>query len=527
MVYRVALVVVCTVIWSLGGAQPGLAQQEIDTLFNMPDGTSDMVFVSLPPGYNPVNPAYSPAIFVWWHQVLGNRREMWSPYTDFIARCNARGWILVSSEGPNDRHWNARPAQDHVQIILDWLTNRAPFSMDSIYFAGSSMGGSAGQIWHYNHCGPDDYMIAASVGTSGILDTERRQWEYLRSIPSDTNRSMRAAFGGIPCDDDSCDGPEFEYHRYSALYLADTTKSFHFNGMHLPVYQRWGAQQDERDRYGMIAESLAVMRRFFPAPTDLHESDLPGHGYINIYEDSVLSWLAQFSVNREPDTLSLAADEDDDYYWTHVSLPRAYTFGRYGVARNVTERQLDINLVRNVDTISIDLTHYELDALDDFLTGYWIQRDPQIDTTVVALYPLDYFYVNVLHPSGPIPPANYRFEGQTVFITLDQDSSYVIHFQSEAADENNRLALAESPQLVRAYPNPFNAQTTFVFESARQVSTTLEIYSLLGEQVRTIPVLLKAGRSSISFDAAELASGIYFATLLGAPGAPLKLTLLK
>jgi hypothetical protein len=81
--------------------------------------------------------------------------------------------------------------------------------------------------------------------------------------------------------------------------------------------------------------------------------------------------------------------------------------------------------------------------------------------------------------------------------------------------------------LVRAYPNPFNAQTTFVFESARQVSTTLEIYSLLGEQVRTIPVLLKAGRSSISFDAAELASGIYFATLLGAPGAPLKLTLLK
>jgi hypothetical protein len=80
-------------------------------------------------------------------------------------------------------------------------------------------------------------------------------------------------------------------------------------------------------------------------------------------------------------------------------------------------------------------------------------------------------------------------------------------------------SLPESFVLEQNYPNPFNPTTTIAFELPKQSTVSLVIYNLLGQQVaepftnRTY----EAGRHTISVDAAEMPSGVYFYRLT-APG---------
>jgi hypothetical protein len=71
--------------------------------------------------------------------------------------------------------------------------------------------------------------------------------------------------------------------------------------------------------------------------------------------------------------------------------------------------------------------------------------------------------------------------------------------------------MPETISLLRAYPNPFNAQTTirFAIPESRQVKLT--IYDLLGRQVETVlDEYRQAGVHTVTFDATHLSSGVYF-----------------
>ena len=68
--------------------------------------------------------------------------------------------------------------------------------------------------------------------------------------------------------------------------------------------------------------------------------------------------------------------------------------------------------------------------------------------------------------------------------------------------------------LEQNYPNPFNPSTQIRFGIPEQGLVKLEVYTLLGEKVKTlINEELSSGYHSINFDAADLASGIYIYTL--------------
>lgn len=79
---------------------------------------------------------------------------------------------------------------------------------------------------------------------------------------------------------------------------------------------------------------------------------------------------------------------------------------------------------------------------------------------------------------------------------------------------------AESEPLPRAfalhqsYPNPFNARTAVAFDLPQRVWVSLKVYNIRGEEVLTLLSGAKpAGRYRVSFDASDLASGIYFCRL--------------
>lgn len=66
-------------------------------------------------------------------------------------------------------------------------------------------------------------------------------------------------------------------------------------------------------------------------------------------------------------------------------------------------------------------------------------------------------------------------------------------------------------RLEQNYPNPFNPTTAIVFELPEQASVTLKVFDMLGREVATLEEGVKpAGSHQVQFDAANLASGMYF-----------------
>ncbi len=79
------------------------------------------------------------------------------------------------------------------------------------------------------------------------------------------------------------------------------------------------------------------------------------------------------------------------------------------------------------------------------------------------------------------------------------------------------LDVPESPGTPRAmfleqnYPNPFNPSTTIRYEVARAGDVAIRVFTILGQQVATLAEgFHQPGRYRVRFDAAGIASGVYF-----------------
>jgi len=69
-------------------------------------------------------------------------------------------------------------------------------------------------------------------------------------------------------------------------------------------------------------------------------------------------------------------------------------------------------------------------------------------------------------------------------------------------------------QLLPAYPNPFNVQTTIPYTIAEQGYVRLEVYSLRGRKVATLVDRMQTpGEYVVSLNAQEVPSGLYFVRL--------------
>ena len=109
-------------------------------------------------------------------------------------------------------------------------------------------------------------------------------------------------------------------------------------------------------------------------------------------------------------------------------------------------------------------------------------------------------------------------------LPMDQQWTYYwTNFDPQNTDYTEGLptAIGDEPayrgQLSQNYPNPFNPQTSIDFVVPTRGNVTLEVFDVSGARVATLfnGVKTAGSRSTISFSANGLASGVYFYRLRG------------
>ncbi len=81
-----------------------------------------------------------------------------------------------------------------------------------------------------------------------------------------------------------------------------------------------------------------------------------------------------------------------------------------------------------------------------------------------------------------------------------------------AVSNSNKSPLNFS--LSQNYPNPFNPSTLISYQLPQQSDVKLKVYDMLGKEITTLVNKVEtAGNHTVSFDASNLSSGIYFYTL--------------
>jgi hypothetical protein len=84
-------------------------------------------------------------------------------------------------------------------------------------------------------------------------------------------------------------------------------------------------------------------------------------------------------------------------------------------------------------------------------------------------------------------------------------------------ENEDELSVPTSISLNQNYPNPFNPTTQISFNLPQSQQVTLKVYDMLGREVATIAnrETFSSGLNTVSFDAANLSSGIYIYRLTG------------
>lgn len=78
-------------------------------------------------------------------------------------------------------------------------------------------------------------------------------------------------------------------------------------------------------------------------------------------------------------------------------------------------------------------------------------------------------------------------------------------------NDNFKNAVVKNFRLAQNYPNPFNPTTVINFTIGKTNDVKLEIFNVIGQRITTlVNGKLKAGEYSVTWDARNMASGIYF-----------------
>ena len=114
--------------------------------------------------------------------------------------------------------------------------------------------------------------------------------------------------------------------------------------------------------------------------------------------------------------------------------------------------------------------------------------------------------------------------------TIYIDDYQIVQYDREPTSATDPVAdLPQQYKLEQNYPNPFNPTTLIGYELPARSEVRLEVFDMLGRRVAVlVDGVVDAGSHQVSFDAAQLSSGVYIYKLqAGSQTITRKMTLLK
>ena len=105
-------------------------------------------------------------------------------------------------------------------------------------------------------------------------------------------------------------------------------------------------------------------------------------------------------------------------------------------------------------------------------------------------------------------------ENDTVYVSAGNGGIWILRYRAPTDVYNDNTASIPASLSLSNYPNPFNAATTIRYTISRESEVSIAIYNLLGQKVETLfDGINNPGEHSITWDASDVPSGIYFARL--------------
>lgn len=188
---------------------------------------------------------------------------------------------------------------------------------------------------------------------------------------------------------------------------------------------------------------------------------------------------------------------------------------------------IELNVSSNLDVggvlLTIDHTGVEIGTPDTH--GMDFVANDENGVLKIVVYSLE---------GTPIPAGTSNFLTIPV-ISNDNGSANIV----EASTSDAYGHLLETTTSVEApvptqyavkqnYPNPFNAKTLISFDLPQAGDVNVGIYNITGQLVRTLSGHFEAGTRSVTWDASDAASGVYFYKVTaGSFTQTMKMTLLK
>jgi hypothetical protein len=149
-------------------------------------------------------------------------------------------------------------------------------------------------------------------------------------------------------------------------------------------------------------------------------------------------------------------------------------------------------------------------------SDHWSSMAETVDDSLYILY------INDKDPGGAAVPEGAPTENPVMYLAVDKS----VLLRVIGVDEDKEIE-PTAFTLKQNYPNPFNASTTIEYVTKTPGKVGLAVYNLVGEKVEVlVNEVMPPGEHTITWDAGNVASGLYYYRLSTAEGAVAKRALL-
>jgi len=193
-----------------------------------------------------------------------------------------------------------------------------------------------------------------------------------------------------------------------------------------------------------------------------------------------------------------------------VVVPRGGSFGFTGTVTNNGDNAVYVDLWTMAYVPGVGM-YGPLKVYNNVPFNPHQVRSAHLAQSVPNIAPISdqYFYWGYVgdYPSTVIDSSYFPFEVIAGALTKAGEQGWVLSgsFLEGVTDLPSEFALMSN------YPNPFNASTVIEYQLPVASSVKLEVYNLLGSKVVTLlDAQQEAGYKSVTWDASEVSSGIYF-----------------